>query len=536
MGLMCNINNLKESRNYTDSEINNYIEQFLHECSKFTEKPTHNSFQNTKAWKYIKKCLETIKNQEEVDPEILDENEAYSYVLNNHQIFDQIVTLVDRINAGERDKMPLFGLPLAVKDNVTVKGIPLKNGATTGPYMPSFNATAVDSLVNAGIILVGKTKLNGFGLGANTTNVKSIYGEKYIVGGSSGGSGVAVGGNSVTCAIGSDTGGSVRCPAAFCNSVGYRPSKGLISRFGLNELSANFDTVGFITNTVYEAAYLTYITSGYDIKDMLSEYDSNRTKQSILTVLHNFNTIKSLLLNIIKEFKILVGPLDNLKGLKNVKIGIFDAEEICKLGFIDEENKVNMENVARITSELGAEVVKLSIPPLDKLTSIYYLETAKQTTTNIRRFNQYPYSSTQINTVTDLILSLEKRIQERFLLGEYVKFSEFDIETLLKDERENMNKWVEENKLFSEVEFFISPSTSEVLPIRNLEFESKNVYMLDLFLTIAPILGLCSLALPLRNSNRPNSLHITAGYLQDHRLFEVSNIFEEYLKAQSGST
>lgn len=178
---------------------------------------------------------------------------------------------------------------------VCVIFIKLSLGATTGPYEPSFTATAVESLINAGMVLVGKTKLNGFGLGANTTGVKSIYGEEYIVGGSSGGSGVAVGGNSVTVAIGTDTGGSVRCPAAFCNAVGYRPSKGVVSRFGMHELSANFDTVGFITNTVYEAVYLAYFTSGYDIKDMLSEYDSNLIKQSFLALLHNFNNLKSLL-------------------------------------------------------------------------------------------------------------------------------------------------------------------------------------------------------------------------------------------------
>eukprot|EP00375_Theileria_parva_P001856 XP_764531.1 glutamyl-tRNA amidotransferase subunit A [Theileria parva strain Muguga] len=463
MGLKCNLKIFKESRSYTESEINSYIEEFFQECSRLSGKPTHNSFENTKAWEYIKKCLESLKNQEEVDPEILDKNEAYSYVLNKYQIFDQVVNLVERIKAEERDKIPLFGLPLAIKDNVAVKGIPLKNGATTGPYEPSFTATAVESLINAGMVLVGKTKLNGFGLGANTTGVKSIYGEEYIVGGSSGGSGVAVGGNSVTVAIGTDTGGSVRCPAAFCNAVGYRPSKGVVSRFGMHELSANFDTVGFITNTVYEAVYLAYFTSGYDIKDMLSEYDSNLIKQSFLALLHNFNNLKI--------------PLDMWKGLKNVKIGMFDSEEIFKLGFIDEENKVNMENAARITSELGAEVIKLTIPPLDKLTAIYYLETAKQTTTNVRRFNQYPYSSNKSTTVTDLVLSFEKRIQERFLLGEYVKLSEFNIEGLLKDQREEMIKWVEENKLFSEVEFFITPSTSEVLPKKNIELQSKNVYM-----------------------------------------------------------
>lgn len=133
----------------------------------------------------------------------------------------------------------------------------------------------------------------------------------------------------------------------------------------------------------------------------------------------------------IKGVNKLLVPLDMWKGLKNVKIGMFDSEEIFKLGFIDEENKVNMENAARITSELGAEVIKLTIPPLDKLTAIYYLETAKQTTTNVRRFNQYPYSSNKSTTVTDLVLSFEKRIQERFLLGTHPSINHTIIIVLL---------------------------------------------------------------------------------------------------------
>ncbi|UKJ90028.2 hypothetical protein MACJ_003286 [Theileria orientalis] len=500
---------------YSKSQIQEYIKEFLNHSNKYEGKATHESFKETSGWEYIVKCLKSIQKEEkgEVDAQVLNKYEAYCYILNKYEIFEQVVRIVEGLRKGEGEKMKLFGLPVAVKDNLTVKDIPFSNGETKGPYKPSYTATSVKSLVEQGIIVIGKTKLNGFGVGSNTSDVINPLGEEYIVGGSSGGSAVAVSGNTVTCAVGTDTGGSVRCPAAFAASVGYRPSHGAISRYGMSELCGDFDTIGFITNNVDQAMIMAYIAIGYDKKDMHMRLEVEELKRKMAEVVNRTNTAKRM--------------INGWKPLESLKIGMFDPEEIYRLGYIDEENKKNMEKVKKITKKLGAEVVIVEPLELRECTGLYYLKSAKNVATNLRRFKNYPYQKKKKCCLKEFLLNLDPRIKERFLLGEYVKEVEFEVEKLFEDKKKELIDWVEKNKMFKEVEFLITPTTSEVLPLKNEDYQSRNVYMLDIFETVAPILGVCSISLPMRDGTRPNAFQITGGYLQDHRLFEISRIYEE---------
>ncbi|BAM41667.1 uncharacterized protein TOT_040000048 [Theileria orientalis strain Shintoku] len=501
-------------KEYSKSQIQKYVKEFLNHSNKYEGKATHEAWRETSGWKYIVKCLESVQNggKEKVDEKELNKYEAYCYVLNKYEIFEQVVRIVERVRRGEGEKMKLFGLPVALKDNLTLKEVPFSNGVTKGPYKSSYTATSVKGLLEQGIIVVGKTKLNGFGVGSNTTEVINPLGEEYIVGGSSGGSAVAVSGNAVTCAVGTDTGGSVRCPAAFASAVGYRPSYGVISRYGMSELCGSFDTVGYITNNVEQALIMAAATIGHDRKDMNSRPEADELKRKVGELVERTSTSKRI--------------MNGWKSLEKLKIGMFDAEEIYKLGYIDEENKKNMENVEKITKKLGAEVVKVEALKLRECTALYYLKTAKNVATNIRRFKNHPYQKKH-QELEEFLLNLDPRITERFLLGEYVKEVSYEVEKLFEDKKRELVKWVEKNKMFKEVEFLITPTTSEVLPLKNEDYQSKNMYMLDIFETVAPILGVCSMSLPLRNGTRPNAFQITGGYLQDHKLFEISRIYED---------
>ncbi|UKK03013.2 hypothetical protein MACK_003115 [Theileria orientalis] len=502
------------TKDYSKSQIQEYVKEFLNHSNKYIGKVTHESFKETSGWEYIVKCLKSIQKEEknEVDVKILNKYEAYCYVLNKNEIFEQVVRIVERLRKGEGEKMKLFGLPVAVKDNLTIKYIPFSNGATKGPYRSSYTATSLKNLMEQGIIVVGKTKLNGFGVGSNTTDVINPLGEEYIVGGSSGGSAVAVSGNTVTCAVGTDTGGSVRCPAAFAATVGYRPSYGAISRYGMSEMCGAFDTIGYITNNVEQAMIMAYATIGWDKKDMNMRPEADELKKKMAEVVNRASTATRM--------------INGWKPLEKVRIAMFDAQEICNLGYIDEENKKNMENVEKITKKLGAEVVKVEALKLRECTALYYVKTAKNVATNIRRFKNYPYQNKKDCELEEFLLNLDPRIRERFLL-EYVKEVEFEVEKLFEDKKKELIEWVEKNKIFKEVEFLITPTTSEVLPLKNEDYQSRNMYMLDIFETVAPILGVCSITLPMRNGKRPNAFQITGGYLQDHRLFEISRIYEE---------
>ena len=212
-------------------------------------------------------------------------NQLYARILNNDNniwIFlrsqEAIMADVEIINSKARESLPLYGIPFAVKDNIDVAGIPTTAGCKGYEYIPKVSSPIVRSLIKAGAIFIGKTNMDQFATGLNGTRspfgiCHNAFDKKYIAGGSSSGSAVAVASGLVSFSLGTDTGGSGRIPAAFNNIVGFKPSKGLLSTTGLVPACRSIDCISIFALTVRDAYEIFCLINEFDSEDCFARHD-----------------------------------------------------------------------------------------------------------------------------------------------------------------------------------------------------------------------------------------------------------------------
>lgn len=308
---------------------------------------------------------------------------------------------LDKRLKGWRKTVPLMGMPIAIKDNICTEGV-LTTCASRMlvTFVPPYNATVVTRLRERGYLLLGKTNLDEFAMGSSTENSafgpsRNPWNPAYVPGGSSGGSAAAVAADECAAALGSDTGGSIRQPAALCGVVGLKPTYGRVSRYGLVAFASSLDQVGPITKDVTDAAIMMNVIAGYDPLDSTS---------ANVPVPDYMKALKK-------------------KDVKKLRIGL--PNEYFGEG-LNPEVEHAVRTAVDVLKELGGEIKEISLPTTRAAVAAYYLIATAEASSNLARYDgiKYGLRTKQSNDLLDMYMKTRQEgfgpeVKRRIMLGTY---------------------------------------------------------------------------------------------------------------------
>ncbi len=374
--------------------------------------------------------------------------------------------------------LPLGGLPIALKDNLNLLGEPCSCGSKIlEGYRAPYDATAVARLKAAGAIVVGRTNMDEFAMGSSTENsalgrTRNPHAPDRVPGGSSGGSAAAVGAGLVPAALGSDTGGSIRQPAAFCGCVGLKPTYGRVSRYGLVAYASSLDQIGPFTRTAADAALMLQAIAGHDPRD----------STSLDTPVPDFSS----------------GLGDGIKGLR---IGL--PKEYFSAA-IDPAMRATIDRALQTLAGLGAELVELSLPHSEYVVASYYLIATAEASTNLARFDGVRYGHRSADA-GDLLEQYHQsrgqgfgpEVKRRILLGTYVLSSGYYDAYYLKAQRVRTLIRRDFEQAFSKVDLIASPASPfPAFKAGEKTADPLQMYLADIFTLAANLAGIPGISLP----------------------------------------
>jgi aspartyl-tRNA(Asn)/glutamyl-tRNA(Gln) amidotransferase subunit A len=371
---------------------------------------------------------------------------------------------------------PLTGVPVAVKDNILVQGKPATAGSKIlKNYTAAYDATVVKRLKGAGAVIIGKTNLDEFGMGSSTENsgfhpTKNPLDEDRVPGGSSGGSAAAVAADMAMVALGSDTGGSVRQPSAFCGVVGLKPTYGAVSRYGLIALASSLDQIGPFGKSVEDVSAVFDVMAGHD------PFDTTSVDRELKTV----------------------------KDPKKLKIGI------PKEYFVDgmsKEVKKGIETVIEKFEKEGFSISEVSLPHTKHALSVYYIIMPAEASANLARFDGIRYS--RIDELKDKHLPLldlyntqrgdgfGEESTRRILLGTFVLSSGYYDAYYTKAQKVRRLITQDFESVFDDVDVLLTPVTpTTAFKLGEKVDDPMEMYLSDIFTIPASLAGLPALSLP----------------------------------------
>ena len=469
--------------------------------------------------KTIKELHEDLIIGKVSSDELVNESIKMSHEVENK--YNAFVTILDDAKGGNITDNLLSGIPFGIKDNYSTKGI-LSTGSsnTLKDYVPFFDATAVSNLYKAGAIPTNKTALDEFGMGGtgttcHTGTVLNPWDRTRMCAGSSAGSACAVAAGVYPYALGSDTGDSIRKPAAYCGIVGYKPTYGMISRYGLFPFASSLDTCGVLTRCVEDAAIVTDNMKGIDENDMTS-FDS--------TNMHLYDSLDK-----------------NIKGKK-----LFYIKEL-----IDEENYPNMndelkkhleiyhETIKKL-EEIGVSVTGVSIDKkiLNALPSVYVVLSCAEATSNMSNLTGFifgpredgkNYIEMMKNYRTKNFSSLIKR---RFIIGSYVLQKE-------NQERYFINAQRVRRLIVDIMKDYFKEYDAMIMPVGvgaakhidgSLDMIDENTSVLDEFLQVGNFGGFPSITIPDGFiDNLPVGVNITGNCYDDQNVLNIAYALESVM-------
>ena len=372
----------------------------------------------------------------------------------------------------------MSGIPLAVKDNISTKNI-LTTAASKMlyNYKPIFDATSVEKLYGRDMIIVGKTNMDEFAMGGSTENsyfklTKNAWNQEKVAGGSSGGSATAVASGQVRLSLGSDTGGSIRQPAAFNGVVGIKPTYGRVSRFGLIAFGSSLDQIGPFSQTVKENAQLLNVISGNDKKDSTS------------------SQVK------VPDFTQFIG-----KDIKGMKIAL--PKEYIGQG-IDEKVKETILKAAKHLESLGAIVEEVILPHSKYGVAVYYIIASSEASSNLQRFDgiRYGYRTDDYENLDDVYVNTRsegfgEEVKRRIMLGTFSLSSGY-YDAYFKKAGQVRTLIMEDfKKVFANYDLILGPTAPTVAyDLDSQHQDPVAMYLADLLTIPVNLAGLPGISIP----------------------------------------
>ncbi len=410
----------------------------------------------------------------QVEPKI----KAYISVTPKDTLLQEAKAIDDGLKSW-RKTQPMMAMPLGIKDNICTKGIRTTSGSRMlENFVPPYDASVMDRLRTHQPLILGKTNLDEFAMGSSTEHSafgpsRNPWNQKYIPGGSSGGSAAAVAADECVAALGSDTGGSIRQPAACCGVVGFKPTYGRVSRYGLIAFASSLDQIGPITKTVTDAALLLNVIAGHDPRDSTS---SHREAPDFT------KGVKK-------------------KDVKKLVIGV--PQEYFADG-LDSEVAQKVEEAIQVFQELGGTIQEVTLPSTARAIATYYLLATAEASSNLARYDgvKYGFRAKESAELAEMYRSTRSQgfgpeVKRRIMLGTYALSAGYyeayygkaqAVRTLIQRDFETV---------FEDVDLLVSPvMPTTAFPLGERLEDPLQMYLSDIYTIPASLAGLPAISLP----------------------------------------
>ena len=405
----------------------------------------------------------------------------------------------------------LAGIPVAIKDNICTSGMKTTCASKIlEDFTPPYDAFVVKRIKEEDAVIIGKTNLDEFAMGSSNENsafhvTRNPWNTDCIPGGSGGGSAAAVTANMAFMALGSDTGGSVRQPSSFCGNVGFKPTYGRISRYGLVAFASSLDQIGSVTKDVSDAALLLQVVSGHDA------YDSTSANLGVPDYIAGINSTND-----------------------NLRIGV--PKEFFGKG-LNPEIKNAVTNALEIYKKNGAEIVDLSLPHCGYAVATYYIIATAEASSNLARYDGVRYghrSQLSEDNIIDMYSRVRaegfgSEVKRRILLGNYVLSAGFyeayymkasKVRNLIKDDFEDA---------FKKVDCIISPTCpSPAFKIGEKVTDPLEMYLSDIYTIPANLVGIPGISIPcgFTTTGLPIGMQIMGKHFEEEKILKIAKLFE----------
>lgn len=400
-------------------------------------------------------------------------------------------------------------IPVAIKDNIATAGMPTTCASRfLRGFVSPFDATAVERLRKWGACIVGKTNLDEFAMGSSTEHsafgpARNPWDVKRVPGGSSGGSAAAVAARMVPIALGSETGGSVRQPAALCGVVGVKPTYGRVSRWGLVAFASGLDQIGVVTKTVREAAEVLGVIAGHD------PHDSTSSTHPVGDYTRDLEM-----------------------GVSGMRFGVV-SEAVEKL---EGEVRANFEQALAVLRNLGGIVGNVSIPTLPYAIAVYYIVANAEASANLSRFDgiRYGARSARAKTLEDVYVESRgegfgDEVKRRIMLGTFALSSGYYDAYYARAQRVRAKMRHDFAQAFGNFDFLVTPTTPEsAFEIGAKTDDPLSMYLNDIFTAPANLVGCPAIAVPsgFDAAGLPLSLQLMAPHFAEGAMFRAAAAFE----------